>query len=217
MENSNQINEKIGKNIAYYRKASGLTQAELAEKINYSDKSVSKWESGNGAPDVYILLQLAELFNVTVNDLVGDNTPKKAKNISKGLHIFIMLLSCGMVWLVAMGLFVTMLLWRPGYSWWLVFLYAVWASLILLLVYACVWKFRILIFIATSLLIWVTLVCLHLTVNEVAKLVGEYFSGIWVVYLLGIPLQVLEVLWSFFRYVKKRKPKKAKKAVKKEK
>lgn len=216
MENSNQINEKIGKNIAYYRKTLGLTQAELAEKINYSDKSVSKWESGNGAPDVYILLQLAELFNVTVNDLVGDNTPKKAKNISKGLHIFIMLLSCGMVWLVAMGLFVAMLLWKPGYSWWLVFLYAVWASLILLLVYACVWKYRILNFIATSLLIWVSLVCLHLTVNEGAKLVGEYFSGIWVVYLLGIPLQVLEVLWSFFRYVKKRKPKKTKKSVKKE-
>ena len=54
MENVNEINRKIGKNLACYRKAVGLTQAELAEKINYSDKSVSKWESGNGVPDVYI-------------------------------------------------------------------------------------------------------------------------------------------------------------------
>ena len=43
MENINEINGKIAKNLTYYRKAAGLTQAELAEKINYSDKSVSKW------------------------------------------------------------------------------------------------------------------------------------------------------------------------------
>ena len=60
----------IGKFIAVLRKANGLTQAELAEKINYSDKSVSKWESGNGIPDVYTLMQIAELFGVTLNDLV---------------------------------------------------------------------------------------------------------------------------------------------------
>ena len=52
MENTNEINRKIAKNLTYYRKAAGLTQAELAEKINYSDKSVSKWESGNGVPDI---------------------------------------------------------------------------------------------------------------------------------------------------------------------
>ena len=61
MDNIREINEKIAQNLAYYRKAAGLTQAELAQKINYSDKSVSKWESGGGVPDVYILMQLADL------------------------------------------------------------------------------------------------------------------------------------------------------------
>ena len=70
-ENTLLLNQTIAKNLAYYRKRAGLTQAALAEKINYSDKSVSKWESGAGTPDVYILVQLAQLYGVTVNDLVG--------------------------------------------------------------------------------------------------------------------------------------------------
>ena len=69
MENEEIVNKQIGKNIATFRKGANLTQAELAQKINYSDKSVSKWESRNGAPDVYVLMSLAELFGVTVNAL----------------------------------------------------------------------------------------------------------------------------------------------------
>ena len=52
MDNISEINQKVAKNLIAYRKAAGLTQAEVAEKIHYSDKSVSKWESGNGIPDV---------------------------------------------------------------------------------------------------------------------------------------------------------------------
>lgn len=70
MENLDTTNQRIAKNLIRYRKAANLTQAELAQKINYSDKSVSKWESGNGVPDIYILLKLAELYGVSVNDVV---------------------------------------------------------------------------------------------------------------------------------------------------
>ena len=71
----------------------GLTQAGLAEKINYSDKSVSKWESGNGAPDIYTLIQLAELFGVSVDALIGDGAPVNPQKKTVGLHWLIMLLS----------------------------------------------------------------------------------------------------------------------------
>jgi len=73
MENTNEINRKIANNLMRFRKAAGYTQAELAEKINYSDKSVSKWESGNGIPDVYTLMQLAELYGVTLDAFVSDD------------------------------------------------------------------------------------------------------------------------------------------------
>ena len=61
---------QIGANIASYRKRSGLTQAGLAEKLNYSDKAVSKWERGESVPDVLTLVQLAEQFEVTVAQLL---------------------------------------------------------------------------------------------------------------------------------------------------
>ena len=63
---------QIGKNIAAYRKRSGLTQVGLAEKLNYSDKAVSKWERGESIPDVLTLMQLATQFGITVNELITD-------------------------------------------------------------------------------------------------------------------------------------------------
>ena len=157
MENTNEINVRIAKNLVYYRKRSGLTQAELAEKINYSDKSVSKWELGNGVPDVYILMQLANLYGVTVNDLLGDNTQEKVQESKKsttGLHVLIMLLSSGIVWLVATCAYVALQLLNPGFEWWLIFIYALTANSILLLVYAGVWKYRLLNFICVPGGVW---------------------------------------------------------------
>ena len=104
MENNNELNEKIAKNLAYYRKKAGFTQAELAEKINYSDKSISKWESGNGIPDVYTLVQLSKLYEVSLNELVGEDVPQQLPTkpqIPLRLRILIMLLSSGIIWLVA--------------------------------------------------------------------------------------------------------------------
>jgi transcriptional regulator with XRE-family HTH domain len=81
MDNISEINRKIAENLIRCRKAAGMTQAEVAERINYSDKSVSKWESGNGVPDIYTLMQIAELFQVTLNELVGDEAsmPKEER------------------------------------------------------------------------------------------------------------------------------------------
>lgn len=199
MDNSSEINRRIAQNLIKYRKMAGYTQVELAEKINYSDKSVSKWESGNGVPDVYTLLQLADLYGVSVNAFVGEDAPETVHPKSKGLHILIMLLSSGIVWLVASFVFVTLQLLRPGYAWWLMFLYAVVANAIVLLVYASIWHHRILNFICVTTLIWMTLVVLYLTVRIVVGMYNQTFEGLWCVFLLGIPLQILEVLWVFFR------------------
>ncbi len=205
MANTNEINTKIAKNLTAYRKAAGLTQAELAEKINYSDKSVSKWESGNGVPDVYTLVQLATLFGVTLNDLVGDGALPNAQKKNTGLHILIMLLSSGLVWLVATCFFVVMQIVSPGKAWWLAFIYAIPINSILIIVYASVWKYRILNFIAISTLIWTAITCLYLTVRFVSIALGASYGGLWMVFLLGVPLQVLEILWVFFRTLFRRR------------
>ena len=202
MENSIEINRKIAKNLTDYRKAAGFTQAELAEKINYSDKSVSKWESGNGVPDIYTLMQIAELYGVTVDVLIGDGkAPVKAEEKRTGLHLLIMLLSSGIVWLVATCIFVILKLLTPQVGLWLAFLYAVPVNAILILVYASIWKYKTLNFIAVSTIIWTVLTSVFLTVRILCKLngVGENLGPLWTIFLLGIPLQVLEILWVFFR------------------
>ena len=206
MENVSEINRKIADNLIRCRKAAGMTQAEVAEKINYSDKSVSKWESGNGIPDVYTLMQLAELFHVTLNELVGEkitvptDEALRNKKKTKWLHLLIMLLSSGIVWLVATCLFVILDLTlsnKDGLG--LCFLYALVAQAIVLIVYSGVWRYRLIGFCSISLLIWITLVCIYSTAKTVFISNGADHSGLWVLFLVGIPLQVLEVLWVFFR------------------
>ena len=58
----------ISKNIVEYRKRAKLTQSELAEKLNFSDKSISKWERGEAIPDVVVLINMSEIFRITLND-----------------------------------------------------------------------------------------------------------------------------------------------------
>ena len=71
-------NEIIAENLAMYRKLHGLTQSELAEAIGYSNKSVSKWERGDGMPDILLLLSLSEIYGITVSELIGQTEKCKA-------------------------------------------------------------------------------------------------------------------------------------------
>ena len=195
MDNNNEINQKIAKNLISYRKAAGFTQAEVAEKIHYSDKSVSKWESGNGVPDIYTLVQLAKLYGVDVNAFLDDEKEVRRKEKSRWLHVLIMLLSSGIVWLVAIFSFAILEIVKPEGAWWLIYLYAVLANAIVLLVYAAIWKHRILNFLSVTTIIWVALACCFLTV---CAFVSDT-TGLWCIFLIGVPLQVLEILWTFFR------------------
>ena len=197
MDNNIEINQKIAKNLLYYRKAAGLTQAEVAERIHYSDKSVSKWESGNGVPDVYTLVQLAQLYGVNINAFLEEKPTMQTYVKSRWPHLLIMLLSIGIVWLVAVFSFALAEMLRPHGMWWLIYLYAVLASAIVLLVYAAIWKHRIINFLSVTTIIWMALLCCYLTVRVFTSDV----TGLWSLFLLGVPLQVLEVLWTFFRSI----------------
>ena len=77
---------RSGRFIAEERKKKGYTQKQLAEKLNISDKTISKWECGNGFPEVSLLLPLCEELGITVNDLLsgelvsGEDYQKKAED-----------------------------------------------------------------------------------------------------------------------------------------
>lgn len=187
----------IGKNLTRLRKMANMTQLELAEKLNYSDKSVSKWEQGNGIPDVRILVQLADLFGVTLDDLVRDYSnereqvmPKKTKRIQRLITV---LLSAGLCWLVAVVVFVLIGIFAPSFSYkWMTFVYAVPATAIVVLVFSCIWQYKWIRVISISVLVWSILASVYLT----AYLCGQ---NIWLVFLIGIPLQVLALFFFVWR------------------
>ena len=105
----NNIKKNIAKNLVRYRNTAGLTQSELAEKINYSDKSVSKWERAEGTPDIFVLYELSKIYGVRVDDFLISDEDKlpEIKNFSliKRKRLLINLLSVGLVWLVAVTVY----------------------------------------------------------------------------------------------------------------
>ena len=196
---------QIGSNIASYRKRAGLTQVGLAEKLNYSDKAVSKWERGESMPDVTTLVQLAEQFEITVNDLVVDpnelpgNPGKLEKAMTqvsekalkrKADKGIILKLSSILVWFVALLLYVLLSSFDIGQQWnWVFFFYAIPANAIVALSLLSAWRdFRwnkALI----SAIVWGSLLSLHVSI-----LVFFQFN-FWKLYLLGIPGQAAIFLW----------------------
>ena len=120
------IKENLAKNLVTCRKAFGLTQAELAEKLNYSDKAVSKWERGESVPDLAVLKQIADFYGITIDKLISENKnirPNVIKNLGKK-RIFTLLFSLGVVWLVAVlchVVFAIFDIYKPAR--WLVYIY----------------------------------------------------------------------------------------------
>ena len=70
-----------GAMIKRLRESKKLTQSELAERLNVSDKTVSKWETGKGYPDITLLPSIADLFSISIDSLLQENTPNNAKPI----------------------------------------------------------------------------------------------------------------------------------------
>lgn len=204
-----KLKSQLGANIAEFRKRSGMTQAVLAERINFSDKAVSKWERGESIPDVPTLVELAKVFEVTVDELLRDPNALP-ENVSKVEQVMgravektlkrkadkriIQGLCSVLVWFVALFMFV--LLSSLGIpNTWLAFCYAVPVDCIVLLALRSAWRDfrrnRLLI----SGIVWGILISIYVSLLFVAKL------NIWKILLLGIPGQIAIFLW--FRMFRK--------------
>ena len=188
-----KLREYFARNLAYYRKALGLTQIELAEKLNYSDKSVSKWERGDGLPDLAVTVQIAEIFGLSVNDLVAEKPRRKLMTTRN--KIIITLLSMGVAWLVATVLFFLCEIIFPEVSvWWLFYIYAIPISAVVGFVFSCIWWKKIHIFAAISTLIWSVALCVMLTVSVAASV-----PKISLIFIVAAVVQILAVLWFLIK------------------
>ena len=200
-----KLKRQIGTNIAAHRKNAGLTQAGLAEKLNYSDKAVSKWERGDSIPDVLTLMALADLFEITVNDLLADPNalPGNPGTLEKAMtqvsekalkrkanKNVILALSSTLVWFVALLAFVLLSSFDflEKYSC-LLFFVAIPANAIVLLSLRSAWHdFRwnkALI----SIIVWGSLLSIFAVIHAV------WSYSFWKIFLLGIPGQIAIFLW----------------------
>lgn len=188
-----QLRNNIAKNISELRKASEITQAELAEKLNYSDKSISKWERGDGVPDVIVLQKIADLFGVTINDIVSDEKPKlPRKKPYLTNRIVIPLLSVGLVFLVAsIAFFVLRLLNVWNEMSWILFVYAVPVSLVVMLVFSELWWNLLARLLTFSGLIWSVFISVRLTFPV---------DDMNFIFIIAAILQVITALWFVIRF-----------------
>lgn len=192
-----EIKFVIAKNIQELRNANSLTQLELAEKLHYSDKAVSKWERGDSVPEISTLVALADLFGVTLDYLVREkhDIPKKADKSfpdkrKKTNHAIITAMSLLLVGFIALLVYVFIdIISSNIHKHWITFLYSVPAAMIVWLVFNSIWFNRRLNYLIISLLMWSILACIHITFLV-------FGINIWQIYALGVPSQLVILLWS---------------------
>ena len=196
----NKLKSLIGANIAAHRKRCGMTQAGLADKLNYSDKAISKWERGESVPDVITLMQLAEQFEVPVTDLLEDPNQLPADAEGKMQQVvekhlkrkanksIILMLSSLLVWFVALFVYVVVSSFDIANGW-IPFFYAIPANAIVLLSLRSAWHDFRWNRAYISAIVWGVLLSFYVTMLVFFNL------NLWRVFLLGIPGQAAVLLW----------------------
>ena len=196
MKNTKEI---IQQNLIALRKQNGLTQLELATKINYSDKAISRWEKGEVMPSVDILESLANVYGVQIAYFFEEHQDEVSKEINlktKNIYVAITLSMVLVVWTIAVILFFTLKEYQDKY-YFMIFVWSVPAT-----VYAI--RFNIFRWFQDKYYILINTLCLWST------FVAIYFQwinlNIWQIFLMGIPMQLLIILNFYVKKIKKSNP-----------
>lgn len=193
-----ELNRIIANNISTLRTLNKMTQSQLAEKLNYTDKLVSKWERGESAPNAFTLKQLSEIFGVTVDYLFTDHKneedspkPKDEKDYRVSKRIVTAISICG-TWLLAFLVFI--ILWIIDKPFLSIFVYTIPVSFIVLLVLNSVWnEGKRNCYIIAGLLVGIAL----------TVYVALIKINCWQIFLLLIPAELIVLLCTKLKISKK--------------
>lgn len=191
-------------NLIKLRTGAGLTQAELGEKLNYSDKTISKWERGEAIPDAYVLTQLAGIFGVTVDYLLSSHdaweSPEQqaAQQEEPGYSVnMIIAISVLGVWTMALTIFV--LLWLFDIILWETFIVALPVSILTYMVLICVFHRRRYLEFVIAAFVLSLFVLLYFLVP---------MQKPWQLFLIAIPAEIIVFLSCHIRRRPRKKPEK---------
>jgi transcriptional regulator with XRE-family HTH domain len=182
-----ELKKNFSTNLIKLRKTNNLTQLALAEKLNYSDKAISKWEVGSVIPDVETMTQIADFFGITVNDLIYTETKKKYRKIFWQNHLNITGLSIGLAWFIATIVFFVLQEVTDLTRVWLTFIITIPVSFIILVVLSSLWFGKLVTMISVSGLAWSIILTIFLTFNT---------PSYWFLFVIGIVGQLLIIFWS---------------------
>ena len=186
------IKENIANNIAELRKMNHMTQQDLAEKLNYTDKAISKWERGESTPDIESLSALAKMFNLTVDDLLNETFDKeqtlRKEKIRLSKSISKIALGVLTIWLIGTVVFVYNVIRNnvPN-GLWMSFIWPIPASSLLVAIVAFLRKYKMVISIAASITLWTGLMAIFLQILVMG-------GNIWIIFLVGVPLQAIIII-----------------------
>ncbi|MBR3267779.1 MAG: helix-turn-helix domain-containing protein [Oscillospiraceae bacterium] len=203
--------QTVAANLAELRKSQHLTQAQLAEKLHYSDKAISKWERGESLPDLGVMKQIADYYGISIDSLMrmpGESpapaedseqepkqTPEPAQDSIRRNRLLIAGMAALLVWLIASMIFVVLDTAVPELEYGpFLFLYALPVTAVVCLVFNSIWFNPRRNFAIISVLLWSVIGALFLTL---------YKYRIWKLFLIGIPAQLIIILWSRLKPVGK--------------
>lgn len=180
----------IAKNLSKLRKEKGLTQTELAEKMNYSNKAVSRWEQGDTLPDVNVLCELCDFYGITLNDLTNEeceiDTDNDKKKEIRHYKVWRCILASAIIWLIATGVFAFVMTVKNAVSgMWILFVWATPLSILMFLLFGKSILSDITRFILSSSIMWTWVASLYLTI-----LVFGNFN-LWQFFLIGAPVELI--------------------------
>ena len=189
----NNFKSIVAQNIYYLRTQNSMTQFELGEKLNYSDKAISKWERGDSIPDAYVLKKMSELFGVTVDYILSEHTEQERKlepkptKMSNAMLANVIMIGIGTI---ALLVFILLAIITKIYHW-QIFIYAIPAILIVGIVFSVILKSKIMGIISISGLCWSILLVIYFALWSFRN---DYAT--WMILLLGLPIQLI-VIFSY--------------------
>ncbi|MGN1061036.1 MAG: helix-turn-helix domain-containing protein [Candidatus Coproplasma sp.] len=193
---SEDLKEVIAANLTHLRQEAGLTQLQLAEMLNYSDKAVSKWERGESIPDLRVLIKLADIYHISLDDVVRAKPGKRLKpklNLQKK-HVLITLLSLGLVCVIATAVFMIFFYIMPlkNYAY-LAYVCAPFVAAVVFTVFSALWYRRLTLAIAASLVLWSIILIIHVFLRLFTSI------PVWPFYLVAGGMQILIAGWFVLR------------------
>ena len=174
----------VGQNIFYLRTVNHLTQYELGEKLNYSDKAISKWERGEGLPDLYVIQRLCSLFGVNADYIMSEHSEQDKKVDTKPVkrnRKIIENIAIIATWTVALIIFVGLSIATRHYEW-QIFIYAIPVVGIVTTVFSFMWNSGKGAFFCISAIIIGVILTVYFAV-------GIYTN--WMIFLLAIPAEII--------------------------